>query len=1329
MIVRSFLLVLFSAVCFQWGIAKENLGQTKLKKEQTYKALTDCNEATSDIDLDINNVRTRLLGGGDFWWDLSVARYEVPRIPDNSDQPSVSSLFAGAVWIGGFDENNQLKVAAQTYRQSGSDFWPGPLDENGSINQAVCDEYDRHWKVEGSDISEFIQAYENGNIASEDNVPASIREWPGRDNPWLTDITLPVGRDFAPFFDNNQDGIYNPVDGDYPTLDTSSAANAEEGVYADQMIWWIYNDRGNLHSESGGVAIGIEVHALAFAFKTNDERNNMTFYRYRLINKATSELDSTFMGIWVDADLGGAYDDYVGCDTSRNLGICYNGRAFDADFGSSRGYGDNPPIIGVDYFQGPIVKDTTSTGADTSIELGMSSFLFYNNDFTITGNPTLATSYYGYMAGTWQDGSPFLFRGNGHSGGGGITSQPSNFMFPSDPTDQSSTAWSECNIDGSGTQSTPADRRFLQSSGPFVLEPGAVNDIIVGVAWVRPTGVYPCPPFSSIQAASDKAQVLFDSNFEIVDGPDAPNMSIRELNKELIISLWNDENSNNMGGQYNEVDATITAGILAANDVEDQNYNPLDTSYKFQGYIVYQLKNSTVTSVDFGNPDLARVIGQVDVKDDIASMINYNFDPEVGVETPTLEVSGNNEGITHTFKITTDAFAEGESQLINYKKYYFSVIAYASNNYLPYDPSRRDTNDVVVTGQTLPFLAGRQNIRQYTAIPHDVLSENDGTKLNASYGDGPEITLMDGIGNGGNLLEFTAATESQLLQFGAVNTPTYTGTKGPVKVTIFDPLKLPADNFKIVFDDTTTGSRLDSGATWHLERESTGEVYNAANTIGVGGEEIFIDLGLSVEIKQVLPPGFLVNPVDRNTIDVSPNNGFISDDDAVEPFWLNSLPDQDVVAPNPSQGFQNWIRSGTFTQAAATGEYNPSDISYYNSSDSSRAYLDPEEIYENVVEGTWAPFVLASQYEHGPGLTTMLGVYALSGTNANRLDSLHSVMLVFTPDKSKWSRCPVVETGDNQNINEGQGVKLGIRQHAGLNLDGTYSSDDPSDDNYGMGWFPGYAMDLETGNRLNVMYGESSWLVGDNGRDMIWNPTSRFTTSLGEIKLGGKHYIYIMRTPYDRGEEIREYLESGGTQDKNRVYKQAMWTSVPVATSELVSFSHGIVPEESRIRIGVNKSYKRNVITGDNNGLPLYSFSTHSLAPTFNYSDTFSTILDEINIVPNPYYSFSKYEESQLDNRVKITNLPGECTISIFTVDGSLVRKFNRDDATVDKSLVDDTNVDVLRNPNGQDWDLKNYAGVPVASGVYIIHIDAPGIGERTLKWMGIMRPTDLDSF
>ncbi len=77
----------------------------------------------------------------------------------------------------------------------------------------------------------------------------------------------------------------------------------------------------------------------------------MTFYRYRVANnKSSIVLNNTYMAQWVDADLGAYDDDFVGCDTSRSLGICYNGDAVDGP--TSPNYSsDNPPIVGIDFFE------------------------------------------------------------------------------------------------------------------------------------------------------------------------------------------------------------------------------------------------------------------------------------------------------------------------------------------------------------------------------------------------------------------------------------------------------------------------------------------------------------------------------------------------------------------------------------------------------------------------------------------------------------------------------------------------------------------------------------------------------------------------------------------------------------------------------------------------------------------------------------------------------------------------------------------------------------------------------------------------------------------
>jgi hypothetical protein len=104
-----------------------------------------------------------------------------------------------------------------------------------------------------------------------------------------------------------------------------------------------------------------------------------------------------------------------------------------------------------------------------------------------------------------------------------------------------------------------------------------------------------------------------------------------------------------------------------------------------------------------------------------------------------------------------------------------------------------------------------------------------------------------------------------------------------------------------------------------------------------------------------------------------------------------------------------------------------------------------------------------------------------------------------------------------------------------------------------------------------------------------------------------------------------------------------------------------------------------------------------------------SSLLDNIYVVPNPYVGTSILEpdnrlpsQNRGERRIYFENLPMECTIRIFTLTGELV-------ATLEHS----TGMD-----NGREyWNLLNRDGFSVAYGVYIAHIEAPGIGEKLVKF------------
>ena len=494
---------------------KDNINQNNSTNKQLAILGGGCLDPTSEAELDIGNVRATILGGGDMWWNLTEARYEIPK------NEGVHSLFAGSLWIGGLDDQNNLKIAAMTYRQTGSDFYPGPLnaDSNsplfGSTSFDDCNDYNQHWVISKNEVEAYVTYLECTNNPDCDTdvsfpnyvVPDVITNWPS--SHYSFDGTNEY---LAPFIDVDGDGIYN--NSDYPAYDLDATGNcsSEDYLYGDQSIWWVFNDAGNFHGETGGTQIGLEIQAQAFAYKTTDVLSDMTFYNYKIINRSNETLNETYFGQWVDPDLGNYLDDYVGCDVNLGLGYCYNGDDNDEGMQGSAGYGLNPPAIGVDFFKGPLADEADGIDNDRDgvidepgEQIIMSKFVYYNNDETDYGNPVTAEQYYGYLRGIWKNGQPMTYGGNGWD----VNNPECNFMFPGDSDPNFEISWDE-----TSAGNIPSDRRFLQSAGPFTLEPGAVNYITVGAVWARGNN----GPLSSIEALKDAdmlAQDLFDNCFDI----------------------------------------------------------------------------------------------------------------------------------------------------------------------------------------------------------------------------------------------------------------------------------------------------------------------------------------------------------------------------------------------------------------------------------------------------------------------------------------------------------------------------------------------------------------------------------------------------------------------------------------------------------------------------------------------------------------------------------------------------------------------------------------------------------------------------------------------
>ena len=1322
----------------------------------TYKLKTPppkaagCAPPTTTTYLELNNVRAMIHTAGNLWQipGQNYAQYEVPK---NS---GVMALFTSALWLGGTDINNQLKLAALRYR-NGQDYWTGPLSQiYAETSYETCNKYDKHFITTQDMVREFSAWYEAG-LADQSNgtatqtelfpnyqVPEIIKNWPAHG-----DVSL--GQDYylAPFFDFNSDGNYNYLDGDYPWYDIKKnkqcSVDRTVSLYGDQNFWWVMNDKGNIHTETGADPIGMEIRAQAFAFASNDEVNNMTFYNYELINRGTQTLYNTYFGFFTDGALGDPYDDYTGCDVNRGLGYYYNGDNFDGDNSGYKGYGYSPPAVGVDFFEGPFqdndgIDNAYGIGDNEALNgigygdgvidnerFGMRRFLYYSN--TTNGaninqtDPTSAADYYNYLRGFWKDGTKFVYGGSGHiSDPQADPNTPCEFMFPgdTDPQGWGTNGVPQANWTEQTANNTPNDRRFVESAGPFILKPGAVNNITVGVVWARSTGGDPFTSVETLRRADDKAQALFENCFKVLDAPHAPILKIQELQNELILMLSNPTNSNNYGENYVENDPFIVSN--------DPN---ADKSYRFQGYQIYQLKNNQIAVSDLRDPTKARLVAQCDIKDNVENIINFEFDEDLGFSVPIQMVAAENEGIRHSFSVKTDLFAQGSTQLVNFKRYYYIAVAYAHNNFKTYIPD----DPIALDGQKKRYILSRKapmgEVTTVEAIPHISAPEAGGTLHFLEYGASPKITRIDGYGNGNRPIDFTSSTLSTILSQGFSDTPEYDFGKGPINIKVVDPLLLAPGYFECKFTDYTapaTGNSADT-ASWVVYRYDTkgGNLLDSVTSemaIDGDNEQIIPAWGISVQIHQekyYFPSGS--GNISFKTTDMITSSIEYADSSK---RWLAGVPDNDAYFPS------NWIRSGDYspeTDVNAAGyECLPDGPTYLNPCNyRDEVGADPDQVYESILEGTIAPHRLVGyQADYMP--LAYYGTFSGSSKTNASISFLPSVNIVMTNDTSLWTRCPVIELGRNTALNVGTCAPGAMRKSPSVDKKGN-----PDGTGTGMGWFPGYAVDLESGARLYLAFGENSFLGGENGADMVWNPTNRVVSNVGTPLMGGMHPVYVFSykqatiNGYSSGFDFPAYIptdgetnannalrlkwlevETNSTQAKRELYGSLTWISYPI-----VAQGQNLMASDVTIKLRINKEYKNYVATGENNGRPMYSWSMEGNATLTNNTSALQETLNLINIVPNPYNAFSEYERNKLDNRIKITNLPEICTISIYNTQGKLIRRFKKESPIT-----------------YQDWTLTNHQNIPVSSGIYLIHVEIPGVGERVLKAFIAMRMVDLEN-
>ncbi|MDP6772210.1 MAG: hypothetical protein QF704_16010, partial [Anaerolineales bacterium] len=194
---------------------------------------------------------------------------------------------------------------------------------------------------------------------------------------------------------------------------------------------------------------------------------------------------------------------------------------------------------------------------------------------------------------------------------------------------------------GSGwIDDVPGDRRYLMTSGPFYFAPGDTQEVVG--ALIMAAGSNWAKSITKMLYFDNFAQGAFDANFNVCSPP-SPSVEIAQLDRKVMLSF--------------EEGTDAIEGYECG-------------SYGFQGYNVYQ-------GASLNGP--WERIATYDIVDGTKIILDLELDENTGELLELPSQFGSDSGLRHFMEVTYDKL--GSRDLINNRKYYFAVTAYA------YDPS------------------------------------------------------------------------------------------------------------------------------------------------------------------------------------------------------------------------------------------------------------------------------------------------------------------------------------------------------------------------------------------------------------------------------------------------------------------------------------------------------------------------------------------------------------------------------------------------------------------------------------------------------------------
>ena len=219
-------------------------------------------------------------------------------------------------------------------------------------------------------------------------------------------------------------------------------------------------------------------------------------------------------------------------------------------------------------------------------------------------------------------------------------------------------------------------------------------------------------------------------------------------------------------------------------------------------------------------------------------------------------------------------------------------------------------------------------------------------------------------------------------------------------------------------------------------------------------------------------------------------------------------------------------------------------------------------------------------------------------------------------------------------------------------------------------------------------------------------------------------FVGMVATPYDPSKEAQYIADndlttsggcgwgSGGSCDNTTTGGAGIGYPYMTATLFTDYLGSGVLPTQAGFEYWGGFTTASSVVfqmSKPNSSADTFTFSTAGLEMESNDFDP-----DRISVWPNPYYGYNPEERDALDRRVMFSHLPteGPATIRIFALDGTLVRTIKHNDMGSQHTY----------------WDMKNNFELPVASGMYVAHVET-NHGDKILKLAVIQPEQRLDVY